>query len=111
MTVADPIIALAVSAFVTVVISALTKAKPDRPDWLPVVLALILGPLCYFAALYRRDHLVNWDVVIDALFWGVPAGLGAIGIHAANHSADTERRLLQEPRVIGGTGKQVNGEL
>jgi RsiW-degrading membrane proteinase PrsW (M82 family) len=113
MTVADPIIAAAVAAFVTAVISGITKGWPSRPDWLPVLLAFVLGMLCYATALYRRDHVFSADVVIDAIFWGIPAALGAIGIHSITVSGQDAKRTSRQRRkadpvmVVGGTGKQV----
>jgi hypothetical protein len=87
------------AGIVSAAIAALTMAYPERPRWLPVLLAVALGFGVQAMILFRIDNLVTPNLWIDSFLLGIPAGLGAIGINSANHSGDQARYEAQADRM------------
>lgn len=102
------------AGMVSGVIAALTMAWPTRPRWVPVLLAVLLGFLAQAAILFRIDNLVTPNLWIDAFLLGIPAGLSAIGINAANRSGDAARAQVEDSQQRAAAvddrpqGPQVN---
>lgn len=88
------------AGFVAAMVAGLTMAWPERPRWLPVLLAILLGFAVQAMIIFRLDNVITPNLWIDAFLLGIPAGLGAIGINSTNRSGDAARTDAQADAAL-----------
>lgn len=70
----------AVATLTKIIVDAVQLAQPNRPDWMPVALAFVAGPLWSVAFLLAQNEILTTALIAQSLIAGALAGGTAIGV-------------------------------
>lgn len=97
--------AAAATGLTKAIVDGIKMAIPDRPQWLPVLLAFLLGPVFLILLMVSQSAPMTAAAIANGIVGGIMAGAGAVGLTTLSNKSrrepDSTVETEPEPERLG----------